>query len=62
MKDEIQVTFIKLNRNDTIPYGAFHSLDNGKTLKPILNPDTINSKVNEFKEDRSFWVMKTEYV
>ncbi len=54
----VQHKFRKLLPDEVIPYGAFHSLDNGVTLKPLFDPTTtIGSIPSAFSENRSFWVL-----
>ena len=59
MKKNYIVTFRKLEQDEKIPVGVFHSLDDGETLSPIQRVETINQTPNDFGNDRSFWVMES---
>lgn len=52
-----KITLRKLAQNELIPPGAYHSLDDGKTIYPIVNQDTIGDIPSRFAHDRSFWVI-----
>ncbi len=45
----------KLEDNEKITPCCYHSLDGGRTLKPIVNIDTIGQKPSDFSSGRSFW-------
>jgi hypothetical protein len=32
-------------------------MDNGKTLNPVINIDTIGQKPSDFSPERSFWII-----
>jgi hypothetical protein len=55
-----QKTFLKLDQDEKIPFGAFHSTDNGETLIPVQNMETIGDIPANFAEDRSFWVLENQ--
>lgn len=48
-------SFRKLASNELIAIGDFHSVDNGETLNPIQNPETIGWTPSNFSANRSFW-------
>lgn len=43
----------RLETDEKIRPNDFHSVDNGKTLMPIINIETIGQTPNDFK--REFW-------
>lgn len=55
MKDIINKYFRKVGNREPIEAGDFTSLDNGKTLRPIANSETIGDIPDNFLADRSFW-------
>lgn len=48
----------RVEQDEPIPPGALHSLDEGGTLKPIVNLDTIGKTPSQFSKERSFWVIQ----
>lgn len=57
MKDVITKYFRKVGDRELIHLGDFQSLDEGKTLNPIFNAETIGDIPDNFSSDRSFWRM-----
>jgi len=55
MKDVINKYFRKIGDGELIELGDFSSLDEGKTLRPIFNENTIGDIPANFSADRSFW-------
>jgi hypothetical protein len=48
-------TFRKLELHEKIRPCDFHSMDNGATLNPIINQESIGESPKDFSTDRSFW-------
>lgn len=55
---KITKTFRELDFGEQIPIGAFHSLDGGKTLFPVINENTFGQTPADFSSNRSFWVIE----
>jgi hypothetical protein len=51
------ISITRIDENDVIPPSSFHSMDNGKTLNPVINIDTIGQKPSDFSPERSFWII-----
>ena len=52
--------FRKLMDHEKIKPSDFHSMDNGDSLNPIMNIDTLHQTPKDFSNERSFWRM-TDY-
>lgn len=50
-----RIKFRKLERNEIIGPCDFHSLDDGKSVFPIIREDSIGKTPEDFATDRSFW-------
>lgn len=51
------ISISRIDDDDIIPPSSFHSMDDGKTLNPILNVLTIGQKPSAFSPQRSFWII-----
>lgn len=49
--------FRKLLDHEKIKPSDFHSVDDGNTLNPIMNLDTLHKTPKDFSKERSFWRM-----
>ena len=50
------LTFRRLLGDEIIPPSAMHSIDEGKTLMPVMSESTVGDVPNSFNRDRSFWI------
>ena len=50
----------KLGMDELILSTDYHSLDDGLTKMPVVNPETVGQTPSQFSKDRTFWRMTVE--
>ena len=51
----VRLKLVKLENNERITPGCFHSLDGGDTLATVKNFQTYELTPADFAKDRTFW-------
>lgn len=55
MKKKLIIELKKIERNETIGRYAFHSMDGGQSLNPLVHEESEGLTPSEFSNNRSFW-------